>query len=110
ESLVLKFISMIKDFYEYQAQTSKYPLGMEISHADGSYIYDTNNNKYLDFVAGVSAASLGHRHPRVNQAIIDQLNKYSHVMVYGEYAQHPATELCKLLARHMPAKLSKTYL
>jgi len=101
---------MINDFYKYQAQTSPYPLGMEVSHAEGSYIYDTNNNAYLDFVAGVSATSLGHKNARVNQAIIDQLNKYSHVMVYGEYAQNPATEFCRLLAQHMPEKLSKTYL
>jgi acetylornithine/N-succinyldiaminopimelate aminotransferase len=101
---------MIEDFYKYQAQTSPYPLGMEVSHAKGSYIYDTNNKAYLDFVAGVSATSLGHQHPRVNQAIIDQLNKYSHVMVYGEYAQHPATEFCKLLAQHLPSTLSKTYM
>jgi len=101
---------MINDFYKYQAQTSPYPLGMEVSHADGSYIYDTNNKAYLDFVAGVSATSLGHKNARVNNAIIDQLNKYSHVMVYGEYAQHPATEFCRILAQHMPAKLSKTYL
>jgi acetylornithine/N-succinyldiaminopimelate aminotransferase len=101
---------MINDFLKYQAQTSPYPLGMEVSHAKGSYIYDTNGKAYLDFVAGVSAASLGHQHPRVNQAIIDQLNKYSHVMVYGEYAQHPAVELCKLMAQHMPSQLNKTYL
>lgn len=101
---------MINDFLKYQAQTSPYPLGMEVSHAIGSYIYDTNNKPYLDFVAGVSAASLGHQHPRVNGAIIDQLNKYSHVMVYGEYAQHPATEFCKLLAQHLPEGLDKTYL
>lgn len=101
---------MINDFYTYQAQTSPYPLGMEVSHAEGSYIYDTNGKAYLDFVAGVSATSLGHKHPRVNQAIIDQLNKYSHVMVYGEYAQHPATEFCRLLASHLPKELSKTYL
>jgi acetylornithine/N-succinyldiaminopimelate aminotransferase len=101
---------MINDFYKYQAQTSPYPLGMEVSHANGSYIYDTSGKAYLDFVAGVSAASLGHKHPRVNKAIIDQLDKYSHVMVYGEYAQHPATEFCRLLASHMPKELSKTYL
>jgi len=101
---------MLNDFYTYQAQTSPYPLGLEVSHAEGSYIYDTNNKPYLDFVAGVSAASLGHRHPRVNQAIIDQLGKYLHVMVYGEYAQHPATEFCRLLAQHLPEQLSKTYL
>ena len=82
---------MLQDFFKYQAQTSPHPLAMEISHAKGSYIYDTSGNKYLDFVAGVSACSLGHQNERVNNAIKDQLDKYSHVMVYGEYAQNPAT-------------------
>lgn len=101
---------MKQDFLKYQAQTSPYPLGMEVSYAVGSYIYDSNNKKYLDFVAGVSACSLGHQHPRVNQAIIDQLNKYSHVMVYGEYAQHPAVEYCKLLVQNLHPSLNKVYL
>ncbi|MCK8141659.1 aspartate aminotransferase family protein [Flavobacterium sp. I-SCBP12n] len=101
---------MNTDFIKYQAQTSPYPLGMEVSHAIGSYIYDTNNKKYLDFVAGVSACPLGHQHPRVNQAIKDQLDKYSHVMVYGEYSQSPAVEYCKLLASLLPSSLDKTYL
>lgn len=83
---------------------------MEVSHAIGSYIYDTNNKKYLDFVAGVSACTLGHQHPRVNNAIKNQLDKYSHVMVYGEYSQNPAVEYCKLLADHLPYPLKKTYL
>jgi len=98
------------DFIKYQAQTSPYPLGMEVSHAIGSYIYDTNDKKYLDFVAGVSACTLGHQHPRVNQAIKDQLDKYSHVMVYGEYSQSPAVQYCKLLASLLPESLNKTYL
>jgi len=101
---------MKEDFLKYQAQTSLYPLAMEVSYAKGSYIYDTNDKKYLDFVAGVSACSLGHQHPRVNQAIIDQLNKYSHVMVYGEYAQHPAVEYCKLLVENLHPSLNKVYL
>lgn len=101
---------MFQDFLKYQAQTSPYPLGLEVSYAKGSYIYDTQNNKYLDFVAGVSACSLGHQHPRVNQAIIDQLNTYSHVMVYGEYAQHPAVAYCKLLVENLHESLNKVYL
>ena len=101
---------MNPDFLKYQAQTSPYPLGMEVSHAIGSYIYDSNNKKYLDFVAGVSACSLGHQHPKVNQAIKDQLDKYSHVMVYGEYSQSPAVEYCKLLVQHLPKELNKVYL
>jgi acetylornithine/succinyldiaminopimelate/putrescine aminotransferase len=101
---------MIEDFFKYQAQTSPHPLAMEISHAKGSYIYDTEGNAYLDMVAGVSACTLGHQPQRVNDAIKKQLDTYSHVMVYGEYAQHPATELCKLLAQHLPYPLTKTYL
>lgn len=101
---------MKEDFLKYQAQTTPYPLAMEVSYAKGSYIYDTNDKKYLDFVAGVSACSLGHQHPRVNAAIIDQLNKYSHVMVYGEYAQHPAVEYCKLLVENLHPSLNKVYL
>ena len=101
---------MKNKFLKYQAQTSPYPLGMEVSHAIGTYIFDTNNKKYLDFVAGVSATSLGHQHPKVNQAIKDQLDKYSHVMVYGEYAQQPAVEYCKLLVANLPKNLNKVYL
>lgn len=101
---------MLSDFFKYQAQTTPHPLAMEISHAKGSYIYDTKGNKYLDFVAGVSACTLGHQNKRVNDAIKNQLDKYSHVMVYGEYAQSPATELCKLLAENLPYPLTKTYL
>ena len=101
---------MNPDFIKYQAQTSPYPLGMEVSHAIGSYIYDTNKKKYLDFVAGVSACTLGHQNKRVNDAIKDQLDKYSHVMVYGEYSQSPAVEYCKLMASLLPAPLDKTYL
>ena len=101
---------MISDFFKYQAQTTPHPLAMEISHAKGSYIYDTNNKAYLDFVAGVSACPLGHNHPKVINAIKQQLDKYMHVMVYGEYVQKPAVELTKLLAKNLPFPLEKTYL
>lgn len=101
---------MKEDFFKYQAQTSPHPLALEVSHAAGSYIYSTEGKEYLDFVAGVSACSLGHCHPRVVNAVKAQLDKYLHVMVYGEYAQGPAMELCKLLAENLPAPLEKTYL
>lgn len=101
---------MNTDFQKYQAQTSPYPLGMQIFYASGSYIYSCDNKKYLDFVAGVSACSLGHQNKAVNDAIKNQLDKYSHVMVYGEYSQNPAVEYCKLLASHLPPELNKVYL
>lgn len=101
---------MKEDFFKYQAQTSPHPLALEIDHARGSWIFSTEGKKYLDFVAGVSAASLGHCHPKVVAAAKKQLDKYLHVMVYGEYAQGPAVDLCRLLAEKMPAPLEKTYL
>ncbi|WP_370225772.1 aspartate aminotransferase family protein [Mesoflavibacter sp.] len=97
-------------FFKYQAQTSPFPLGMEVSHAKGSYIYDTNNNAHLDFVAGVSACTLGHCHPKVIEAIKQQADQYLHVMVYGEYAQGPAVDLCQFIADHLPDPLEQTYL
>lgn len=112
EKIVLKKKKKIikTDFFKYQAQTTPHPLAMQISHAEGSYIYDQNNKPYLDFVAGVSACSLGHKHPKVVSAIKTQLDKYLHVMVYGEYIQEPAVELTKLLAQHLPEPLESTYL
>ena len=101
---------MKEDFLKYQAQTSPYPLAMEVSHAKGSYIYDTHGKSYLDFVAGVSACTLGHQNQRVNDAIKNQLDKYSHVMVYGEYAQQPSVDFCKLLVQHLPENLNQVYL
>ena len=101
---------MQHDFFKYQAQTTPQPLAMEVSHAKGSYIFDKNGRQYLDFVAGVSACSLGHAHPKVANAIKKQVDKYLHVMVYGEYIQEPALELSKLLARHLPGPLETTYL
>jgi len=101
---------MKDDFLKYQAQTTPFPLAMEVSKAKGSYIYDTNGKAHLDFVAGVSACSVGHCHPEVTTAIKNQVDQYLHVMVYGEYIQKPAIELTKLLAKHLPSPLEKTYL
>jgi len=101
---------MTSDFFKYQAQTTPHPLAKSIKYAEGSYIYDNDDKVYLDFVAGVSACSLGHRHPKVLKAIKEQLDKYLHVMVYGEYIQEPAVQLTKLLATHLPDSLQTTYL
>lgn len=101
---------MKEDFLKYQAQTTPHPLAMEISHAKGSYIYDTKGKAHLDFVAGVSACGLGHCHPKVIEAIKKQTALYLHVMVYGEYVQKPAVEYAKLLASLLPDSLESTYL
>ncbi|BFP42698.1 aspartate aminotransferase family protein [Flavobacteriaceae bacterium GF1] len=99
-----------QDFLKYQAQTTSHPLAMEVSHASGSYIYDTQGGAHLDFVAGVSACSLGHCHPKVISAIEEQSKQYMHVMVYGEYIQGPAVAYAKLLSTLLPKPLETTYL
>lgn len=101
---------MKEDFLKYQGQTTPHPLALEVSHANGSYIYDTSGKEYLDFVAGVSANSLGHNHLKVKKAITTQLEAYTHVMVYGEFIQKPQLELCKALATTLPEKLQSVYL
>ncbi|WP_372792278.1 aspartate aminotransferase family protein [Lutibacter sp.] len=101
---------MKKEFFKYQAQTSPHPLALEISHANGNYVYATNGKEYLDFIAGVSANTLGHNHPKISQAIKDQVDKYTHVMVYGEFIQQPQIDLTKLLAENLPKPLETVYL
>ncbi len=98
------------DFLKFQGQTTPHPLAIPISYAEGSFIYDQTGKKYLDFVAGVSANSLGHRPKCVEEAIKKQLEKYTHVMVYGEFIQEPQLELCKILASTLPESLSSVYL
>lgn len=97
-------------FFKHQAQTSQNPLALEIVFAEGSYIVDKNGKKYLDFVAGVSANTLGHNHPKVNEAVKNQVDKYMHVMVYGEFIQQPQVELASLLAKNLPDTLNCVYL
>ena len=101
---------MKQEFFKYQAQTTPYAAGFEVEKAEGSYIYGKDGRAYLDFVAGVSANTLGHSHPKVVNAIKEQVDKYLHVMVYGEYAQEKPVELCRLLAEATPEPLEVTYL
>jgi len=100
---------MINNFKKFQAQTTNYPLGIEVVKAEGSYIFDSEK-KYLDLVAGVSVQNLGHSNSEINESIINQLKKYSHVMVYGEFIQRPSLNLCELLNNILPENLNSTYL
>jgi acetylornithine/succinyldiaminopimelate/putrescine aminotransferase len=101
---------MKKDFFKYQAQTTPHPLALEIVRAEGVYIYDKQGKEYLDFIAGVSANTLGHNHPAVIRAVKDQAGQYLHVMVYGEFVQQPQVELAKFLAEKLPGKLQSVYI
>ena len=97
-------------FLKYQAQTTDHPISLQISHAVGSYIYTKDKKKYLDFVAGVSASNLGHKNEKILNAVKNQIEKYWHVMVYGEFIQEPSVKLCELISKHLPNTLNVTYL
>ena len=73
--------------------------------AEGCYVFDKDGNKFLDLIAGISVGNLGHRHPRVVDAIKMQSDKYLHLMVYGEYVQSPQVQLAELLTHHLPPHL-----
>jgi acetylornithine aminotransferase len=102
--------SLKEDFLKFQAMTTPNPLALSVKKAKGVYITSTTGKKYLDFVAGISACSLGHLHPKVVSAIRKQTKKYMHVMVYGEFAQEPSVDLCKELVAILPENQESIYL
>lgn len=106
----MKTSKLQQDFFKYQAKTTPFASGFEVDFARGTYVYGKDGKAYLDFAAGVSANTLGHSHPRVIQAIKNQVDRHLHVMVYGEYAQEKPVELCRKLAAALPDPLDTTYL
>lgn len=96
-------------FLSHLAQTSPIPLGLEIVRAEGCYLYDNEGKKYLDLISGISVSNIGHRHPKIINAIKDQVDKYLHLMVYGEYIQAPQVAFSKLLTDNLPSSLDCVY-
>jgi len=96
-------------FLHHVAQTSAAPLALEITRADGCFLYDAAGKEYLDLIGGISVCNTGHRHPAVIAAIKEQADKYLHVLVYGEFIQSPQVQYAKLLADHLPASLNSVY-
>ena len=96
-------------FLRHVAQTSLAPLAIEIEKAEGCWLYDTAGKKYLDLIGGISVANTGHRHPKIVEAIKNQLDHYLHVMVYGEMVQSPQVLYAKMLTDHLPSSLDMVY-
>ena len=101
--------SLFGDFRRFVAQTSEAPIGIEVSHARGAWIFDTSGRRYLDLIAGIGVASVGHAHPGVVAAIEAQARRHLHVMVYGEYVQEAQVRLARRLASVLPEPLSSIY-
>jgi acetylornithine/succinyldiaminopimelate/putrescine aminotransferase len=102
-------ISQRQLFLQHVAQTSDFPLQLEIERAEGIYMYGKNGKSYIDLISGVSVSNLGHRHPSVVRAIKEQVDKYMHLMVFGEYIQSPQIKFAKLLTDNLPSNLNSVY-
>jgi acetylornithine/succinyldiaminopimelate/putrescine aminotransferase len=96
-------------FFRYLGLPSRQPIGLEIDHAEGLYIYDVSGKRYVDLVSGISVSNIGHRHPAVILAIEDQLKKYLHLNVYGEFIQSPQVKLAQKLVSLLPGNLDSVY-
>ncbi|TVR42004.1 MAG: aspartate aminotransferase family protein [Cryomorphaceae bacterium] len=96
-------------FFALQAQTTDHPMGLEIAHAEGIWVTDTNGIRYMDLVSGLAVTNIGHRHPAVIEAIKSQCDWYLHAMPYGEYIQAPQVELAERMCTLAPAPLKNIY-
>jgi acetylornithine/succinyldiaminopimelate/putrescine aminotransferase len=96
-------------FFRHVAQTSPAPLALEIVKADCCTLYGADGKEYIDLIGGISVANVGHRHPKVIEAIQKQLDAYLHIMVYGELIEAPQVQYAKLLTDYLPASLNSVY-
>src|SRR5476651_1048384 len=96
-------------FLANNAQTTNFPLLLEFEHAKGVYMYDKAGKAYLDLISGIGVSNLGHSNPHVINAIKIQLDKYMHLMVYGEYVQTPQVRFAEKLVSVLPADLNSVY-
>ncbi|MFC3414857.1 aspartate aminotransferase family protein [Algoriphagus hitonicola] len=97
-------------FLSHLAQTTDFPLMIEIEKAEGVRLFGPNGEKYIDLISGIGVSNVGHRHPKILTAIQNQLDHYLHLMVYGEYVQSPQAKLAKALVDTLPAPLDNVYL
>lgn len=97
-------------FLSHLAQTTDFPLLIEVEKAEGIYLFGPKGEQYIDLISGIGVSNVGHRHPEVISAIQSQLDKYLHLMVYGEYVQTPQALLAKALCDTLPSHLNNVYL
>ncbi len=96
-------------FLANNAQTTDFPLLLEIERAVGVYMYDVQGKPYIDLISGIGVSNLGHGNPYVIKAIKEQVDKYMHLMVYGEYVQTPQVRFAEKLVSLLPEHLDSVY-
>lgn len=98
-----------EDFLKHLGQTNPFPYLIDVESAEGIFIYDKSGKRYTDMISGVSVTNIGNRHPQVIKRIREQLDKYLHVMVYGEFIQDSSLEMARLLRSFLPKELDCVY-
>ncbi|MGB3868860.1 MAG: aspartate aminotransferase family protein [Flavobacteriales bacterium] len=96
-------------FLDHLAQTSPFPIALDIVGAEGCHLHTRDGKRYLDLVAGLAVNNVGHRHPKVVAAIKEQVDKYLHVIPYGEFIQEPQVRFAERLTSLLPAGLDSVY-
>ena len=96
-------------FRRHVCQTSATPLGIVVARAAGSTVWDASGRAYLDLLAGMGVANVGHTHPEVVAAVRAQLERHLHVMVYGEAVQETQVRLAERLATLLSPPLEVVY-
>jgi acetylornithine/succinyldiaminopimelate/putrescine aminotransferase len=96
-------------FFQHVGQTSQSPLALNIERAEGIFLFDTEGNKYIDMISGISVSNLGHGNHQIKQAIKEQVDKHMHLLVYGEMIQAPQVEFAKLLTDQLPNELDSVF-
>lgn len=79
-----------------------------VERGEGNYIIDINGNRYLDGVASLWCNVHGHNHPKLNEAICQQVNRISHFTTLGA-SNVPAILLAKKLIDITPSSLTKVF-
>ncbi|QJD94712.1 aspartate aminotransferase family protein [Mucilaginibacter robiniae] len=96
-------------FLNNNAQTTDFPLLLEFERAEGINLYNTEGKAYIDLISGIGVSNIGHSNPAVIDAIKQQLDKYMHLMVYGEYVQTPQVRFAEKLVSLLPETLQSVY-
>lgn len=96
-------------FLKNLAQTSDFPMMLEVDKAEGIFLIDRDGKKYIDLISGISVSNTGHRNPVVIEAIKNQLDNHLHAMVYGEFIQSPQTRYATRLIEYLPDAFEAVY-
>ncbi len=91
----------------FPAVATYYQEPLALVKGEGEYVWDDAGNRYLDCFGGVLTVSVGHANPKINQAIIEQVNTLQHTSAL--YANNPQSDLAEKLAEIAPGKLQKSF-